>query len=354
MAFLDNSGDIILDAVLTDVGRTRMSQGDGTFRINHFKLGDDEINYGLYNSSHLSGNAYYDLEIRQTPILESFSFGGASLKSQLISYTDPNLLYLPELIWNTNENKNYGDKVRKFPYDPASTAVVLAATPGTAYAFGPTSGVLNGGSRYGKNDNHIRLEYGLNAEGKTPEPLRGVDPELDETQFVIECDTRFCIPTDINNRPVPQTFLDENFIGTYTITTSANNNIIKQSTQFGTHTDPDQPEMKWARGPRLEFKLQPSLLLRDGRPSESKSLWGKHGLVYGSTDWTTAAAAIGTRETCGTENAAAYQNNLQLRAEAGDFYHIDTNIRVTALRTGARIDIPVVIVKSINFVTDCT
>jgi hypothetical protein len=49
MAFLDNSGDIILDAVLTDVGRTRMSQGDGTFRINHFKLGDDEINYGLYN-----------------------------------------------------------------------------------------------------------------------------------------------------------------------------------------------------------------------------------------------------------------------------------------------------------------
>ena len=31
MAFLDNSGDIILDAVLTDTGRFRMARGD--FRI---------------------------------------------------------------------------------------------------------------------------------------------------------------------------------------------------------------------------------------------------------------------------------------------------------------------------------
>ena len=28
MAFLDNSGDIILDAVLTDAGRQRMAQGN--------------------------------------------------------------------------------------------------------------------------------------------------------------------------------------------------------------------------------------------------------------------------------------------------------------------------------------
>ena len=31
MAFLDNSGDIILDAVLTEVGRKRMANGN--FRI---------------------------------------------------------------------------------------------------------------------------------------------------------------------------------------------------------------------------------------------------------------------------------------------------------------------------------
>ena len=34
MAFLDNSGDIILDAVLTDAGRKRMAEG--RFKITKF------------------------------------------------------------------------------------------------------------------------------------------------------------------------------------------------------------------------------------------------------------------------------------------------------------------------------
>ena len=38
MAFLDNSGDIILDAVLTETGRKRMS--NGRFRIVKFAFGD--------------------------------------------------------------------------------------------------------------------------------------------------------------------------------------------------------------------------------------------------------------------------------------------------------------------------
>ena len=33
MAFLDNSGDIILDAVLTDTGRMRLAKADGSFKI---------------------------------------------------------------------------------------------------------------------------------------------------------------------------------------------------------------------------------------------------------------------------------------------------------------------------------
>ena len=73
MAFLDNSGDIILDAVLTDTGRMRMAKGDGSFKIVKFALGDDEIDYSLYNKDHSSGSAYYDLEILQTPILEAFT-----------------------------------------------------------------------------------------------------------------------------------------------------------------------------------------------------------------------------------------------------------------------------------------
>ena len=95
MAFLDNSGDIILDAVLTDHGRKVLAKGDGSFQITKFALGDEEINYTLYNSTHASGSAYYDIEILQTPCLESFTDNAASVKSKLISYDSLNLLYLP-------------------------------------------------------------------------------------------------------------------------------------------------------------------------------------------------------------------------------------------------------------------
>jgi len=99
MAFLDNSGDIILDAVLTDVGRKRMAAG--SFKITKFALGDDEIDYGLYNKSHPSGSAYYDLEILQTPILEAFTQLNASINFGLLTYARTDLLYLPDIKLNT-------------------------------------------------------------------------------------------------------------------------------------------------------------------------------------------------------------------------------------------------------------
>ena len=55
MAFIDASGDIILDAVLTDLGRRKMANGN--FRITKFALGDDEINYSQYDVDHPSGSS---------------------------------------------------------------------------------------------------------------------------------------------------------------------------------------------------------------------------------------------------------------------------------------------------------
>ena len=80
MAFLDNSGDIILDAVLTDTGRFRLAKGNGSFKIAKFALGDDEIDYSLYDKTNVSGSAYYDLSILQTPVLEAFTNNASSLK----------------------------------------------------------------------------------------------------------------------------------------------------------------------------------------------------------------------------------------------------------------------------------
>ena len=97
MAFLDNSGDIILDAVLTDAGRRRLARGDGTFKVAKFALGDDEINYRLYNPNHASGSAYYDLEILQTPVLEALTNQTSQLHHRLVTLSSNNFLYLPVL-----------------------------------------------------------------------------------------------------------------------------------------------------------------------------------------------------------------------------------------------------------------
>jgi hypothetical protein len=109
---MTNSGDIILDAVLTDTGRYRLAKGDGSFRISKFALSDDEINYKLYSKNNPSGSAYYDLEILQTPILEAFTNNRSSLKSKLISLTNNNLLYLPQIALNQNTNLDNVQSVR--------------------------------------------------------------------------------------------------------------------------------------------------------------------------------------------------------------------------------------------------
>jgi hypothetical protein len=103
MAILDNSNDIIMDAVLTEVGRRRMA--DGNFSITKFALGDDEINYSQYNRSHPSGSAYYDLEILQTPVLEAVTAQNSAINYGLLSMTKTNLLYMPSIKVNQNFDK---------------------------------------------------------------------------------------------------------------------------------------------------------------------------------------------------------------------------------------------------------
>ena len=108
MAFLDNSGDIILDAVLTDTGRKKMA--DGNFKITNYGLGDDEINYSQYNKSHASGSAYYDLEILQTPILQAFTQTNANINYGLLNITNTNILYMPSLVINELRSETQGIK----------------------------------------------------------------------------------------------------------------------------------------------------------------------------------------------------------------------------------------------------
>lgn len=83
MAYLDNK-TITIQAILTNKGRQLLAQ-NGTLNITSFALADDEINYNLYQPAHPLGSAYYDLAIRNTPILEPFSDETQALKHKLVT-----------------------------------------------------------------------------------------------------------------------------------------------------------------------------------------------------------------------------------------------------------------------------
>ena len=197
MAFLDNSGDIILDAVLTDVGRKRMARGN--FQITKFALGDDEIDYGLYNKNHPSGSAYYDLEVLQTPILEAFTQANATLNYGLITYVRNDLLYLPTIVLNTKTSE-LNRVVKK---DPLTNVIYLsdnsktngsAVTTGALLAadIGNRDNVIYSGLT---NNNYIFIETGINSvdlvSTSAMQNTYLLSTGLNDSSFSVSCDGRF-------------------------------------------------------------------------------------------------------------------------------------------------------------------
>ena len=69
MAYLNNA-EITVDAILTKKGREKLASGEG-LNISKFALGDDEIDYTLYEPAHPKGSAYYDAAIKAIPITEA-------------------------------------------------------------------------------------------------------------------------------------------------------------------------------------------------------------------------------------------------------------------------------------------
>ena len=83
MAYLDNS-EITVDAILTKKGREKLASGEG-LNITKFALGDDEIDYTLYEPAHPKGSAYYDAAIRAIPVTEASPDETQVLKYRLVT-----------------------------------------------------------------------------------------------------------------------------------------------------------------------------------------------------------------------------------------------------------------------------
>lgn len=103
MGYLDgSSNNIILDAVLTDVGRQFLARNDGSFSIHKFALGDDEVNYDII--ARYGRTVGKEKIEKNTPVFEASTNPQHALKYRLVSVSNPNLLRLPTLSLSGDAN----------------------------------------------------------------------------------------------------------------------------------------------------------------------------------------------------------------------------------------------------------
>ena len=320
MAFLDNSGDIILDVVLTDHGRKVMAKGDGSFQITKFAVCDEEIDYSLYNSSHASGSAYYDLEILQTPVLEAFTNNGSAMKTKLASFQDLNLLYLPVLKINENfgsprhSDGSFFIAVDRETEGTGDTSV--NASVGVNESGGNVDGILFGASF--ESSQTIRIDQGIDSTELSPKKT-SLMTNLIEDVYSIQIDNRLGYLTDKQGNLIGSDYVDDDEIAYYTVDASvgaAEAGSIGVVTINTNDTKSDNQTIKGPRGTILEFKVGASLELQT-----STFLFTKLGGQIKMT------------------NKAADPNQ--------DVRFIDSTIKVTGMKTGYSIDVPVRFIKTI-------
>lgn len=95
MALLNKESGIIVDAVLTDLGRQKLAKNDGSFRIVSYAFADDEIDYSLFNPN--TGSSFVDQQLLNMPVFEASVNEKLNINYPLITITNPNLKYLPSL-----------------------------------------------------------------------------------------------------------------------------------------------------------------------------------------------------------------------------------------------------------------
>ena len=310
MAFLDNSGDIILDAVLTDTGRMRLARADGSFKIVKFALGDDEINYENYNLNHASGSAYYDLEVLQTPVLEAFTNNSSLMKTKLISMSRNDLLYLPVLKWNKTLANTAAN---------ASGSMLVAVDTSTERAFAGgqgtnrIDGLMYGASR--KSPYHVRVDQGIDATDSTGNaiisPAAALDADLVETQYMIQIDNRFGNVRSINDNLASVSFVDDDNVASYYLSLGTDLEMVKENTSRKAEAT---QVIAGPRGTTLAFQVQSSLEL-----NTSNFLFQQLGSTLNM-----------------------YKNDGKTIVTV---YYIDSTVRIQGATTGYSLDLPVRFIK---------
>ena len=305
MGFLDNSGDIILDVVLTDHGRMLLAKGDGSFQITKFALSDEEIDYSLYDKTDSRGSAYYDLQILQTPILEAFTNNSSTMKTRLQTYSNMELLFLPVLRLNEQmiSNKRAANGAFMIPVNAETEDNSGSSTAKTG--IGRTSdGAIREGFLFGESliGTTIKVDEGLDTTQISPK--RRLDDELKETSYTVQMDNRLCKLVDSTGTLASFDYLDDDNIAYYTV--DLGDTFVTEITD---DTNSASEVIRGPRGTRFEFRLQSSMDL-----NTSSYLFEELG------------------------------GEVEMETEEGGqspTLFIDSNIRVVGVKTGVMLDIPV-------------
>ena len=312
MGFLDNSGDIILDVVLTDHGRMLLANGDGSFQITKFALGDEEIDYSLYDKLHPSGSAYYDLEILQTPILEAFTNNASSMKTRLQTYTNLELLFLP--VMRLNETMTINERVSGTTGSDGAFLVAVDAATEDGNAGSTLTGVavtgdgkVRKGFMLGESIGGaiIKVDQGLDTTEISPK--RRLDDDLKETSYILQMDNRLGKLVDTQGTLAAFDYIDDDNIAYYTV--DLGDTFVSEIT---VDTKDPKEVIRGPRGTRVEFRIQSSMDL-----NTSSFLFEQLG---------------GTTTLADADSSTSVSNNVMF---------IDSNIRLTGVKTGVMIDVPV-------------
>jgi hypothetical protein len=334
MAFLDNSGDIILDAVLTDLGRKRMAEGK--FNITQFALGDEEINYRLYNINHEDGPGSADLEILQTPLLEAFTNNESLMKSRLISYANDTLLYMPVMKVN-----NKVDGVKPSSINEGFVLLADRTTIKSNEGQRAEDGFLPGTYPYRDEDTNrfstkcINIDTGIDSTEHLT-VLSELDPVLHEVSWLVRVDDRLIqiqVPSTINNHnsfgeSLRFQNIDDDFVASYYMVRGLQGAPVISA---------------WNAQFRARGLINDQNIERTDEIKEFEMFAGPLGPVMQfvprvrdeiqfSDSWFDKLGSTGSNLTYRGQNISSYK-------------YIDTNINVQGMTTGFSLDIPIRIVK---------
>lgn len=292
MAFIDNSGDIILDVVLTDAGRQRLAKGDGSFKIVKFALADTEINYANFQLNHASGTAYQDVDILNTPVAEAMTDNTSVLKYKLVTYGRNDLLYLPVIKLSTVLGPGGGT------YGSAGYYIV-ACNNETITSLGVGTGIIDGQTAETAQRTPITFEQGLDTTEVSAKIQLSND--LKETQYFVLIDSRMgeiVAPRGIAQQ-AEVSFIDDDKKALYLFTMGGPGDFIREIGNSDGYSAIAGP-----RGTMFQFGIRANINL-----NTSTYLFTRMGS-------TTTISAV-------------------------SYYYIDSIVRVMGGTTGYSVDLPV-------------